>query len=966
MSRDCIYIIDTFSLMFQVFHAIPPMTGTQGQPTNAVFGFTRDIFAIRDRKPKYLVCAFDSPGPGKRDEIYEKYKANRAEMPEDLRPQIPLIKQLLEGFRIPVLEMAGWEADDVIATVTAQATAKDLDVVIVSSDKDARQLLSPQVRMLNCRKNTFLDEAGLMEDWGVRPDQVVDFQSLVGDSVDNVPGVPKVGPKTARTLIEQFGTLDNVLANADKAPGKKLAENLVTYADQARLSRELVRLRTDLPMTVDFESATICDPDFQALYDLFSVLGFRRYATEMREKLVLEPDDAANIRLAPSGGPRAKAGESNAADSSGKKTTRQKSLMLSDEASLSGEPHAAATAGATALVAAEPNEKITVNTPASLSTELKSFESLDSVFVELMTSGHGVRQKRLTGAGLSSTTRTILVDLSGKESAEATELLLKWISAFPGRVVISSAKPLCHLLLSAGLPLPVRLFDASIADYLLDAGARTHELAEIVDRHATESVKKAAIADSRKGRQRTMFEDDDVAESPADPFQESANRCERQLRLLTAVAKGLQEGLQEDGLASLHDALESPLIRVLAKMEFAGISVDVPELKRQSDLAAIEIDRLTAEIYAMAGRTFNIDSPKQLSTVLFTDLKLPVIRKTQTGASTDQEVLEELAHQHPLPAKIMERRHLIKLKGTYLDALPVLVNDQTGRIHATFHQTVAATGRLSSSDPNLQNIPIRTPEGRQVRRAFRAGDPDWVLVCADYSQIELRVLAHFSGDEAMREAFRQGIDIHSAVASEVFGVPVEAVNSDLRRIAKAVNFGVIYGQTPWGLAAALGIGKDEAAQFIDNYFAKYSGVASFCEQVLTDTVRTGYARTILNRRRAITGIRRTTGINRNMPERTAINTVIQGSAADLIKQAMLDVDSALASSTLRATLLLQIHDELVFECHRDDAAALIPMIREKMQNAMTLDVPLDVDVTIGPNWLDQEDVVPADTSSLTA
>lgn len=954
MSRDCIYIIDTFSLMFQVFHAIPPMTGTQGQPTNAVFGFTRDIFAIRDRKPKYLVCAFDSPGPGQRDTIYDKYKANRAEMPEDLRPQIPLIKQLLQGFRIPVLEMAGWEADDVIATVTAQATAQDLDVVIVSSDKDARQLLSPQVRMLNCRKNTFLDEAGLMEDWGVRPDQVVDFQSLVGDSVDNVPGVPKVGPKTARTLIEQFGTLDNVLANADKAPGKKLAENLVTYADQARLSRELVRLRTDLPMTVDFEAATICDPDFKALYDLFNVLGFRRYATEMREKLVLEPDDTATNVAAPSVSNRLRT-----ADDTGKKSTRQKSLLLSDEVSPGGKSGVVATVGVTADIAAPPHETITVNDATTLSNELRSFESLGSVFVELMTSGNGVRQKRLTGVGVSSGTRTILLNLSGPQSTDASEVLLKWISAFPGRVVISSAKPLCHILLSAGLPLPANLFDASIADYLLDAGARNHDLSEIVDRHATESVKKAAIADSRKGRQKTMFEDEDVVETPADPFQESANRCERQLRLLTAVAKGLQEGLQEDGLASLHDALESPLIRVLAKMEFTGISVDVPELKRQSDLAAIEIDRLTAEIYAMAGRTFNIDSPKQLSTVLFTDLKLPVIRKTQTGASTDQEVLEELAHQHPLPAKIMERRHLIKLKGTYLDALPVLVNDQTGRIHATFHQTVAATGRLSSSDPNLQNIPIRTPEGRQVRRAFRAGHPDWVLVCADYSQIELRVLAHFSGDLAMREAFRQGIDIHSAVASEVFGVPVDAVNSDLRRIAKAVNFGVIYGQTPWGLAAALGIGKDEAAQFIDNYFAKYSGVASFCEQVLTDTVRTGYARTILNRRRAITGIRRTTGINRNMPERTAINTVIQGSAADLIKQAMLDVDAALASSSLRATLLLQIHDELVFECHRDDTAALIPMIREKMQGAMTLDVPLDVDVTIGPNWLDQQDVVAA-------
>jgi DNA polymerase-1 len=478
---------------------------------------------------------------------------------------------------------------------------------------------------------------------------------------------------------------------------------------------------------------------------------------------------------------------------------------------------------------------------------------------------------------------------------------------------------------------------------------------EIADRHATEAVKVAAITDSRKGRQKTMFDDEE--QSSDKQVSDTGSRCEKQLRLLTAVAKNLQTGLADDNLTSLYEDLESPLIRVLAKMEFAGISVDVEELKRQSLVAGEVIDRLTAEIHAMAGRSFNIDSPKQLGTILFTDLQLPVIRKTQTGASTDQEVLEELAVLHPLPAKIIERRHLIKLRGTYLDALPAMVNPQTGRIHATFHQTVAATGRLSSSDPNLQNIPIRTPEGKQVRRAFRAGHADWILVCADYSQIELRVLAHFSGDEAMTEAFRQGIDIHTAVASEVFNVPVNEVTSDLRRIAKAVNFGVIYGQTPWGLAAALGIDKNEAAAFIDNYFQKYAGVAKFCEQVLTETARSGFARTILNRRRAISGIRRTTGINRNMPERTAINTVIQGSAADLIKKAMLEADAALGISGLRATLLLQIHDELVFECHQDDAHALINLIRDKMQNAMTLAVPLEVDVTTGPNWLDQTDVL---------
>ena len=922
MSRECIYIIDTFSLMFQVFHAIPPMTGTQGQPTNAVFGFTRDIFAIRDRKPDYLVCAFDSPGPGQRDEIYDKYKANRSEMPEDLRPQIPLIKQLLEGFRIPVLEVAGWEADDVIATVTTLAVAKGMDVVIVSSDKDARQLLGPQVRMLNCRKNTFLDEAGLMDDWGVRPDQVVDFQSLVGDSVDNVPGVPKVGPKTAKGLIEQFETLDNILANADKAPGKKLAENLVTFADQARLSRELVRLRTDLPIVVDFEAARVDDPDFKALYALFNLLGFRRHATDMRDKLASEPE-----LLTPDPKLTAKATASSGVPKTDSLTT------------------------------------LTVHDIVALKTELTLFLKSPEIFVELATSGNGVRQKQLTGAAISNGITTILVDVS-KSLTEGTEdCLLHWISEYSGRLTTSSAKPLCHLLLSAGKLLPGNLFDASIADYLLDAGARTHDLSEIVDRHAAESVKQAAIVDARKGRQKTMFDEGDAGEvdseneSQSDHFRETANRCERQIRLLIAVARGLQAGLEEDSLTGLHDSLESPLIRVLAKMEFAGIAVDVDELRRQSKVAVEQIDRLTEEIHAIAGKSFNIDSPKQLANVLFNDLGLPVLRKTQTGASTDQEVLEELALQHPLPAKIIERRHWIKLNGTYLAALPDLVNPETGRIHATFHQTVAATGRLSSSDPNLQNIPIRTPEGKKVRRAFRAGLDDGLLICADYSQIELRILAHFSGDRAMAEAFQQGIDIHAAVASEVFNVPVEAVTSDLRRIAKAVNFGVIYGQTPWGLAAALGIEKEEAAKFIDNYFRKYEGVAKFCEQVLTDTARTGFARTILNRRRAISGIRRTTGINRNMSERTAINTVIQGSAADLIKKAMLEVDTALQESQLRATMLLQIHDELVFECHPDDAESLIPLIRKKMENAMALDVPLVVDVTMGPNWLDQSDVV---------
>lgn len=906
MARDCIYIIDTFSLMFQVFHAIPPMTGTKGQPTNAVFGFTRDIFAILDRKPTHLVCALDSPGPGKRDEIYDQYKANRAEIPEDLRPQIPLIKTLLEGFRIPGLECPGWEADDVIATVTRQAVERDMDVVIVSTDKDARQLLGPHVRMLNCRKNTFLDEAGLKEDWGIRPDQVVDYQSLVGDSVDNVPGVPKIGPKTARTLIEQFGTLEEVLANASKAPGKKVQENLVEFADQARLSRELVRLRDDLPMTLDFEAAKICEPDHQALYDFFNLLGFRRYAAQMRESLALKPE---------------------------------------------ADP---APAKPTSLDNAKPLLNL-----KDIDAALKAMSAASTGYLEAVIGGTSVRTRHLSAIAFSDGQILYTADLAKPSLAGATDRILDWLANCSAELVTSSAKPLCHALLNAERRLPSKLFDASIADYLLDAGAATHNLAEVVDRHATEAVKKAALSDARRTRQKTMFDDeenDSAGDAEATQIREATGQSERQLRLLVSVRRTLQQGLESDDLLPLYNDLEEPLIRVLAKMEHTGISVDVTELKKQSQTAASAIDVLTEEIHSQAGKSFNIDSPKQLATVLFTDLKLPVLRKTMTGASTDQEVLEELALMHPLPKKIIERRQLVKLKGTYLDALPELVNPQTGRIHATFDQTVAATGRLSSSDPNLQNIPIRTPEGKRVRAAFRPGEPDWTLVCADYSQIELRVLAHFSGDAALKDAFANGIDIHAAVASEVFHTPLERVSSDQRRMAKAVNFGVIYGQTPWGLAAGLGIEKDEAAAFIENYFRTYSGVAKFCEKVLTETSRTGFARTILNRRRAISGIRRTTGINRNMPERTAINTVIQGSAADLIKKAMLDVDAALARTGLQSRLLLQIHDELVFEAPQNEAQTLIQLVRTQMQNAMTLDVPLEVDVTTGPNWLDQSDI----------
>jgi DNA polymerase-1 len=944
MARDCLYLIDTFSLMFQVFHAIPPMTGTRGQPTNAVFGITRDLLAILDRQPTHLICALDSPGPGTRELIYPQYKANRAEIPADLKPQIPLIKQLIAGFNIPGIELEGWEADDIIATATRQALELNMDVVIVSSDKDNRQLLGPHVRMFNCRRNEFYDSDSLLQDWGIRPDQVIDFQSLVGDSVDNVPGVPKVGPKTATTLLSTFQTLDAVFENIPSAGGKALQKNLTEGRELAYISRQLVTLRQDLPLQIDFTAARISPPDHNTLLPFFQDMGFRGYTAQMKKLAAAAGDSPGNTAA-------------TQAPASPKTTRRTPSLFDSpqDNNSSTTPPASDNPDGHNTGLTAEPASAAGTLDDTTAPAVLQQLQLAPVVILEPVCSGSTVRQRQLTAAAISDGQSFWLLHTPAHSSLQSQ--LLQFLATYPGELCLASAKPLCHALLNAGCGLPARLFDASIADYLVDAGARGHELADIADRYAPDSGQAAPTAAPRKPRQQTMFaEADDTAAPDAPGTPDAASAAAQRLQTLLAILPGLRDALHSAGLQELYLSLEEPLIRILAAMEHAGITVDAAELQRQSRAAGTTIEKLTADIFAIAGHQFNIDSPKQLGQVLFTELKLPVIRKTQTGASTDQEVLEELSAQHPLPKQILERRHLIKLQGTYLDALPKLVSPQTGRIHATFHQTVAATGRLSSSDPNLQNIPVRTPEGRQVRAAFQPADPQWTLVCADYSQIELRVLAHFSGDQAMCEAFQAGIDIHAAVAADVFQVPVETVSPDQRRMAKAVNFGVIYGQTPWGLAASLGIDKAEAAAFIDDYFRRYAGVAAFCERILEETARTGYARTILNRRRAISGIRRTTGINRNMPERTAINTVIQGSAADLIKQAMLNVDRMLRQHSGQTRLLLQIHDELVLECPQNEAADLIPRLRQSMQDAMTLNVPLVVDITTGPDWLNQQDI----------
>ena len=951
---DTVYLIDTFSLMFQVFHGIPPMTSPAGLPTNAVFGFSRDLIGLlKDHKPTWLVCAMESPGPGARDAIYPAYKANRSEMPEDLRPQISLLKEVIQAFDIPLIESAGWEADDVIATLTRQAVERGFHVRIVTSDKDARQLLGPQVQIYNLRKNTYLDEAGLLLDWGIRPDQVVDFQSLVGDAVDNVPGVPLVGPKKAAAMLQTFETLENVLANSDKASGAKLRENLKNFSDQAYLSRQLVRLNQQLPIEFDWEGHRRQQPDVTALQELFRKFGFRRLIDDVRQFAPVVPATTATAKT-----PAKKT----------KPTSKGQLSLFGDDEPIPEEPPldptetASGDQGDTSAVPEDqPNGNFPpriqrvweiVDTPEKFAGFVESLRSQTRFCLDLDTTHVDSMRAEIVGWAFSWLAGTgYYLPVRGPAGSalldpqHVIDTIRPILENRSVQIVNQNIKYDLTVLNRIQLKLDGDQLglDPIVADYLLDAGARSHSLDVLIGKYlGIASIPISNLIGTGKHQK-------NMVDIPVDKVAEYATEdADLSLRL----ADLLEQRLKSEGLFELYWNLERPLISILAEMQQTGIRVDADELRRQSVAVTDRLNETIAEIYAMAGHEFNIDSPIQLRKVLFEEQMLPVRRKTQTGPSTDQEVLEELALIHPLPAKITEHRQLSKLKGTYLDALPGLIHPETGRIHCSFNQVVAATGRLSSSDPNLQNIPIRTREGRQIRRAFVPGEDGWKLVCADYSQIELRILAHFSSDAALKVAFEQGIDIHAAVAADVFGVALDAVDSDQRRVAKAVNFGVIYGQSPFGLAAALGIDKDVATKFISDYFRKYSGVNQFIDDTLAECRTTGFAKTILGRRRAIEGIRPQRGPNLNMPERTAINTVIQGSAADLIKQAMINLRTSLKRHGYRARMLLQIHDELVFEVPQDELKSLIEVVRYEMEHAMSLVVPLVVDVAVGDNWLD--------------
>ena len=901
-----LYLIDTYSLVFQVFHGIPAMTSPKGEPTNAIFGFIRDLQNIlRNQKPTHIILALEGEGPGERANAFAGYKANRSEMPGDLRLQIPRLLEIVDAMGIPTFAYNGYEADDVIATLACRAVEDGFEVRIVTSDKDARQLIGPKVKLFNCRKNQFLDEDFLREDWGISPSQVVDFQGLVGDSTDNIPGVPKVGPAAARALLEQFGTLDKVLASVGEiAPNrvinKTIRANLETYAEQARLSRQLATLHCSLPLEFDWDRAAVSDPDVPRLTKLYSDCGFRRYVEELKT-------------VAP-----------------------------------------AAAVAAVAAVATDcpPIERKwrTIDTSESFAEFIEELKCQKSFCLDLETTDLDPNRATIVGWAICwEADNAAYVPVAGPPGAKVLNCdtvlaALKPILEDPNvEVCNQNIKYDLIVLRRAGVEVRNLGMDPMVGDYLLDAGARSHGLDTLAKRYLNHEMIPITALIGKGKEQKQMF--DVEVERVAEYAAEDADIAWR-------LCQVVSDRLRAEHLWDLYWNLERPLINVLAEMEFNGVRIDVEELQRQSVELSTRLDQLVCEIYAVAGREFNIGSPKQLQQVLFEELKLPIVKRTKTGPSTDVEVLEKLAHRHELPAKIIDHRTLAKLKGTYVDAFPKLVNPRTGNVHCSFNQTVAATGRLSSSDPNLQNIPIRTEEGRRVRKAFVPSQSGWSLLSADYSQIELRMLAHFSGDEVLIEAFREGRDIHATVAADIFSVPLDGVTADMRRIAKTVNFGVIYGQSPYGLSAVLGIPQEQAATFIDEYLSRYKGVAKLIRDTLSTVRNVGYATTILGRRRDITGIRPFPTQQMTLPERTAFNAVIQGSAADLIKQAMINIHAKMRETKQRGRMLLQIHDELVFEAPNENVEELSRLVRHEMQSALELRVPLVVDTGIGANWLE--------------
>jgi DNA polymerase-1 len=859
-----LYLVDAMSNIHRAYHAIQRLSTSAGRPTNAIYGFVTMLRKMmREHTPDYVAVAWDGPERTKRHDQYVDYKANRPTMADDLRVQLPAIRAILEAYKIPVLELPGYEADDVIGTLSRKASLMGFDVVIVTADKDMLQLVGPRVRVFHTGREKFLDEAGVREFFGVSPAQVVDVLALMGDSVDNIPGVPRVGEVTAKKWIAEYGDLATLLARADEVKGK-VGESLREHRDDALISRRLVEIPVDLDIPFEPDAFRSTAADSAKLKQLFVELEFHSLAAEIHDEAAVAPEIAAVRR--------------------------------------------------------RPGEPFQVD-PAADPLGVALLRARDRVLLAVSDGGN--------------------VEIA--EEA-APEIAARWRSLDrPGRpITLADGKTLDALLAGEGGAVAADVFDVCLAQYVLSPGVGSSDFEVMAFQrmgHRVTSNKEAGIVSCALPEGYAVETADRWLGERASGTRELATRLRAELEKRPALEK-------------IYREIERPLTPVLARMELAGIAVDIPYLNEMSARMETSLRGLEERIWAEAGEEFNVNSPVKLGQVLFEKMKLPVGRKTAKTrvSSTGVEVLNELAEAgFPIARMVIEYREISKLKGTYVDALPQLA-DAESRVHSSFHQTVAATGRLSSSDPNLQNIPIRTAAGREIRRAFVA-PPGSKLVVADYSQIELRILAHLSGDENLIAAFERGDDIHRATAAKIFGVTPDLVSQEMRFAAKRINFALLYGMAAFTLGKDLGVSTAEAKSYIESYFAQFPGVRGYLDGILDEARRTREVTTIFGRVRPIPDIQASNGMVRGNAERMALNAPFQGSAADIIKIAMVRLDRALATQGFRSRLLLQVHDELVLEAPAGEVSALSDTVRKVMEEAAALKVHLAVDVGSGDNWL---------------
>ena len=960
---DHVYLVDGSGYIFRAYHALPPLTRkSDGLPVGAVSGFCNMLFKLlRDARNgaelTHLAVIFDYSGRSFRNDIYGGYKAHRPPPPEDLVPQFGLIRDAVRAFNVPCVEQEGFEADDLIATYARQAEAAGAGVTIVSSDKDLMQLIGPRIAMLDTMKNREMREPEVMEKFGVAPDRVIDVQALAGDPVDNVPGVPGIGIKTGARLITEYGDLDTLLERAGEIRQQKRRESLIAFAGQARISRDLVTLRADVPVAHALHGFGVSDPEPGTIVGFLKALEFTAITRRVSEALGVDPDafEAGGVEVE--------------ADGRGPDTRMDRRAGAKEDAA---RPDGAAIAGPAGLAAhmAETVKAIpvdvsayeTVTTLARLEAWIAEATALGHVAVDTETTSLDAMQADLVGVSLATAPGRACYVPIGHRAGDGLALDGAAVGEqVPHSEAISALKPLLEnsavlkigqnlkydwlLLQRFGIGI-APLDDTMLISYALDAGLGGHGMDELSKRwldHAPIPFREIA------GSGRTMLTFDLIAIDKATQY--AAEDADITLRLWQV----LKPRLAAESMTALYETLERPLVPVLARMEANGIAVDRTVLSRLSGDLARTVEALEDEIRRLAGETFNIGSPKQLGEILFGKMGLKGGRKTRTGAwGTGADVLETLAAEgHDLPARVLDWRRLSKLKSTYTDALPNFINPDTGRVHTSYSLASTSTGRLSSSDPNLQNIPVRTQEGRRIRTAFVPG-PGNVLISADYSQIELRVLAHAADIPALRQAFADGLDIHAMTASEMFGVPVDGMDPMVRRRAKAINFGIIYGISAFGLANQLSIPRSEARAYIDTYFERFPGIRAYMEDTKAFCRINGYVETVFGRKVHLRGIDSKNAAERAFSERAAINAPIQGSAADVIRRAMIRMEPALAGAGLSARMLLQVHDELIFEAPEKEAGRTMEVAAGVMETAtepaLRLSVPLKVDARAAANW----------------